>query len=137
MAIRARLPFFVHNKFGALFAWCSIFTAQILIVAVCVQGYNHDRLGGNIDFEDSSWFSYVTLTTVGFGDITIPHDTLRIGDIFYIVGLCLLGFAFLGNFLTKLSELVAHYLPEEEYLDTFLGFIFICIFFVSVIRYSR
>ena len=115
LAIRARLSFFVYNRIAALFAWTSIFAVHVLITAFIIQDYNHDRLGGMMDFENASWFSYISLTTVGFGDISIPHDTLIIGDIFYVLPLCLLGFAFLGNFLTKLADLVAHYLPEEEY----------------------
>eukprot|EP00814_Leptocylindrus_danicus_P013806 CAMPEP_0116047484 /NCGR_PEP_ID=MMETSP0321-20121206/28925_1 /TAXON_ID=163516 /ORGANISM="Leptocylindrus danicus var. danicus, Strain B650" /LENGTH=384 /DNA_ID=CAMNT_0003529385 /DNA_START=302 /DNA_END=1456 /DNA_ORIENTATION=- len=112
---RRRLSFFVKNKVGATLTWLVIFVGYMFLLAGVIQGYNDDRRGEKTPIEDAIWFSYITLTTVGFGDVTISNDTMTIWDIFYLSPLMLLGFSVLRNFLLKLSELVMHYFPEDEY----------------------
>jgi len=110
-----RLSFFVKNKFGATLTWLVIFVGYMFLLTGVIQGYNNDRRGEAAPLEDAIWFSYITLTTVGFGDVTISNDTMAIWDILHLSPLMLLGFSVLRNFLLKLSELVMHYFPEDEY----------------------
>ena len=65
-------------------------------------------------FEDWSWidsayFSVVTLTTVGFGDLHPTMDGSKVFTIFYIVG----GVSLIGLFLNELLKGVAKRMADR------------------------
>lgn len=106
-----RLSFLVKNKIGATLTWLGVFVGYTWLLAGAVEIFSD----GMLPLEDALWFSYITLTTVGFGDISISNDAVTISDIFFLPPIMLLGFSFLRNFLLKLSELIIYYFPEDEF----------------------
>lgn len=69
---------------------------------------------------DSLWFSFVTMTTVGFGDIAFAQDDFTTRDMFIIPYLTLLGFVFLANFLLKVSDYFSELFPADTSLEDLL-----------------
>lgn len=69
---------------------------------------NYGEMAKYIDFDwfDAYWFAYITVTTVGFGDYNIPHDTARARDMFMVPIIILIGFVLLANFILKLSQFI-------------------------------
>ena len=39
---------------------------------------------GEVSLKDAFWFSFISTTTVGFGDYYLNHDVFHIGDMFYV-----------------------------------------------------
>ena len=61
-------------------------------------------LGALNGYEDSIYFSLVTYTTVGYGDVTLPEEFRIFGAMASVTGILLFGFttAFLVGFFTRL-----------------------------------
>ncbi len=67
---------------------------------------------------DAYWFAYISVTTVGFGDYFLPHDSIRTRDLFYNPLIILIGFILLANFLLKLGEMFVSFMKSSsEKLD--------------------
>ena len=73
------------------------------------------------------WFAYISVVTVGFGDIHLPHDTIKAWDMLYLPLIFLIGFVLVRGYLyistfcsshcdgvsdaCSLVQLVFHYNP--------------------------
>lgn len=71
-----------------------------------------------IDFftvEDSLWYSYITTTTVGFGDYFIPHYAYDYIDMFWVPLFMLLCFVAMSVFLGKLALAIGTLMSDEAH----------------------
>ena len=66
---------------------------------------------------DRVWWSFISVTTVGFGDYYIPHDTFLFTDVWYVPLIMLMGFVNMANFLLKVSELIMEYVARTGITD--------------------
>lgn len=111
MFLRCRMGRFTKGPLSVIFWLCTLISWILVIAGACVA-YSHGRgLGAN--FRAACWFSYISTTTVGFGDFYIPHETIEAVDLFYIPLLFLIGFVVLANFLLKFSEFVVACMPHK------------------------
>ena len=60
--------------------------------------------------------SFITSTTVGFGDYYLEHESITGSDVFGFASLILVAFVLLSSFLNKLADLVksSSKTPEDE-----------------------
>ncbi len=65
---------------------------------------------------DVFWFSFMTMTTVGLGDLYIPHDTFHVYQMFTVPLAILMGFVSLANFLMKLSDQITNIAIQKNVL---------------------
>ncbi|HEY9374631.1 potassium channel family protein [Streptomyces sp.] len=81
-----------------------VLALTVLIVYVDREGY-HDNANGEVDFLDAAYYSTVTLSTTGYGDI-VPHsDSARLTNILLITPLRVLFLIILvGTTLEVLTE---------------------------------
>jgi len=87
--------------------WGSIYYAWLLILASVTAKWKHNILGEeNFSFRDGYWFSYISSTTVGLGDIFLEPEVLRLPDVFLFPVLLLSGFTILSAFLGKLFDAI-------------------------------
>lgn len=98
--------------FVALLAWLFVITG----VHIWYEKY----LDGN-PFLDTVWWTYASITTIGFGDIHKPNNIIDWGELFIFGPMLMLGFVLLGNFLIKLAAVLmkffksaSKYLPSLE-----------------------
>jgi len=94
--------------FLAVLFWLCMLILWILVLAGISVLYTRDRYGDghDNDLAENFWWAFISVTTVGFGDVYIPHDVFRAGDMFYVPLILLLGFVMLANFLYKLSDFI-------------------------------
>lgn len=93
------------NGFLSVLFWLVIFWLWILVLVGVNALYSKARYGAVADaFVDRLWWAFISVTTVGFGDFHIPHDTFTLVDMLYVPLTLLVGFVFLANFLLKLCE---------------------------------
>ena len=59
--------------------------------------------------------SFITSTTVGFGDIYFEHEAISGGDVIMFASLVLIAFTLLSSFLEKLSCLVEYIAREKRH----------------------
>lgn len=92
----------------------------LLVIAGVALSYAYKRGDGRLitELNDAFWFSFISITTVDFGDIYIPHSLFLPRDMFYLPLFLLVGFVFLANFLLKLSNVLRKYLPQDHLEDT-------------------
>jgi hypothetical protein len=92
---------------GALsaFFWYFSLIIWIVIVAAISDAYVRAFLRLDMTFRDHMWFSYISITTVGFGDRYVNHEGFLHENMLYIPVLLLIGFVFLANCLVKLSRI--------------------------------
>jgi hypothetical protein len=62
----------------------------------------------DISLQDGYWFSFISTTTVGLGDIFLEPEVIQARDLVTFPLLFLVGFVFLSSFLGKFSEQVLH-----------------------------
>jgi hypothetical protein len=58
----------------------------------------------DFSFQDGYWFSFISTTTVGLGDIFLEPETIQSRDLLIFPLLLLVGFLFLSSFLGKFAE---------------------------------
>lgn len=86
----------------------------MLVLALGFQRYQRRHIGSALPLNDAYWFSYITTTTVGFGDIHISHSEFTVAEMFFVPFLVLLGFNFLGIFADKCIYLYNDWFPEKR-----------------------
>ena len=62
---------------------------------------------------DSYWFSYISIFTVGLGDVFLQPQGMFISDVFRWTALFLNGFVFISAFLGKFGDLLIKYFPSR------------------------
>lgn len=120
--IRCRLKRLTQGILAAML-WLALFIVWMLVIAGVAFGWSKSRQGefGLADFADAFWFAYISVTTVGLGDLHIPPDVFQPADMFYIPLLFLIGFVLLANFLLKLSTiLTSHGVSQDRSLEGIL-----------------
>lgn len=71
--IRLRLRQLTKGLKAVIF-WLCLLILWMLVLALIVKSWIQRRQGANMPLSDAYWFSYITTTTVGFGDLHIPHE---------------------------------------------------------------
>ena len=93
--------------YTAVLLWMIVYFVWVLVIAGVAMVWTKNRMGdGDFEFRDALWFSYISITTVGFGDFFIWPFSFRAFDMLYIPLIFLIGFVLLANFLLKLSDVV-------------------------------
>jgi voltage-gated potassium channel len=94
----------VHQVLRRLLMALAVLVATVFIVYADREGY-HDNANDTVDFLDAVYYSTVTLSTTGYGDI-VPHsDTARLTNILLITPLRVLFLIILvGTTLEVLTE---------------------------------
>jgi len=102
---RRRLHFMTKPLYSCLF-WGSIFYTWMLVSASVTVNWKEKRLGEySFDLRDGYWFSYITSTTVGLGDIHLEPEVFVRSDLIVFPLLFLLGFVYLSAFFGHFSKL--------------------------------
>jgi uncharacterized protein YjbI with pentapeptide repeats len=102
-AARLFLAFFGVSMFFACLYMLPTFCAFTPPFVQGLQTYNEQALPVGLQVLRACYFSIVTMTTLGFGDIT-PHPYSVVGHVLVIVQVCL-GYLLLGALITRLSVL--------------------------------
>ena len=103
----------MHGPLCVMF-WLCMTILWMLVLALAMQRYRRNRVGDDFSLSDAYWFSYITTTTVGFGDIHISHEEFQVGDMFFVPLLVLMSFNFLGIFAEKSVDLYNDYFPAKS-----------------------
>ena len=85
--------------------WGAAFYSFLCIIAATTQSWQNNRLGEDITFKDAYWFSFISITTVGLGDMYLDGENFAVWDLMGFAWLFLLGFAILANFLCLLRRM--------------------------------
>ena len=91
-----------------LFLWGLLYYVWMLLIASVYSWWRVERLGEDdrVPLSTAYWFSYISTTTVGFGDYYLEPEVIVGVDCIVFPIIFLLGFSVLASFLTKLSRLV-------------------------------
>jgi len=90
------------DSFISACMWLVMFLLWVLVLAAAAVQYAKD-IGIDFPYQSSLWLAFVSVTTIGFGDFSIPHNSFSQKDMFYLPLTILIGFILLGNFLYKLT----------------------------------
>lgn len=75
------------------------------VIAVITAWWKRNQLGeADFQFSDGYWFSYISITTVGLGDIFLEPQVILFRDLFIFPLSFLFGFVFVAAFLGKFAE---------------------------------
>ena len=85
--------------------WGAAFYSFLCIIAATTQSWQNNRLGEDITFKDAYWFSFISITTVGLGDMYLDGENFAVWDLMGFAWLFLLGFPILANFLCLLRRM--------------------------------
>jgi hypothetical protein len=99
---------FLEGIISVLF-WSVMLLLWLFAYAGLAYAYTYEHWGQfDIDyrFVDAFWFAYISVTTIGFGDLYIRHDVAKPIDMLVTPLFFLAGFVILANFLVKFSEMV-------------------------------
>ncbi len=89
-----------------------------LLVGICILGnaicfYFYEREPKpNLTFEDALWFSAISITTIGYGDLTAETLGARLGTVAFIM---IMGLATFSLFLGMLVDWVTEVTLREQY----------------------
>lgn len=94
--------------------WGILFYAFLGVIAQTTIYWKRERVGVDMSFMDAYWFSFITSTTVGFGDYYLEHEAISEGDVVLFASLVLIAFVFLSSFLNKLAEFIQNFGGDRE-----------------------
>lgn len=100
---RRRLLKRLSKGITACLFWFSVLCLWLLVIAGVAISYTDKRTGGALRaaLNNAFWFSFVSITTVGFGDFYVDHTLFLPRDMFYVPLCFLVGFVLLANFFTE------------------------------------
>ena len=67
----------------------------------------------NMTYFDSLWFSFITMTTVGLGDVALNQQDFTHTDMVFVPFLIQIGFVCIANFLIKLHNWCVSVFPSQ------------------------
>ena len=94
---------FLTEGLPAVFLWLAMFWSWIAVYAICylyIEKYNEEE---HDSINNAFWFSYISMTTIGFGDYYLNYYDNLYSRFFLWTLTMLMGFLLLGNFALKLS----------------------------------
>jgi len=100
--LRLKLKKLVRGPLSIFFWLCTLLLWMLVVAGIFIW-WAKKRANFKVPLHDSYWFTFISTTTVGLGDMYIPPDLFKAADMFFIPLLFLIGFVFLANFLLKLS----------------------------------
>lgn len=103
---RLRLQW-MTRPFIACITWGGLYYSWMVLTAFVTMRWKLTRLGeapSEFKFSDAFWFSYISSTTIGFGDIYLEPEVLLAQDLLTFPILFLVSFVFISAFLGKFSE---------------------------------
>ena len=95
-----------------IFMWGTLWIVWMFVISYQAMGHQTQRMEGELSLNDAYWFSFITTTTVGFGDFYLYPEGLFISDLLGFWANFLVGFVFLSSFLTELSQLFSSVFPS-------------------------
>ena len=104
----------------AIFLWFCAILGWMFVLALWYM--NFAKMGHVMPtaLKDNLWLSYITLTTVGLGDLYVPHEEFSSPDMFSFPFLCLLGFTAVSTFASKLRNAMLIWFPTDQTLEHIL-----------------
>jgi hypothetical protein len=99
----------VHNA-ARFWQWMGIFVqiaalvVMVHLVEIVVWGLFYVRVGGMPDFESAWYFSAVTYTTTGYGDLVLPPEWRLLGAVEALTGILMCGWS-TGFFFAVVSRM--------------------------------
>jgi hypothetical protein len=73
-----------------------------------IVSYAINMFLADMSLKDGYWFSFISTTTVGLGDIYLEPEVIQARDLVTFPLLFLVGFVFLSSFLGKFAEQALH-----------------------------
>ena len=92
--------------------WAILLYLWMLLIAYAYQQWKNNRLDQETDLNVAYWFSYISTTTIGLGDLYLDPEVLITPDLFTFPILFLVSFSLFGSFLAELGS--ALYNPFEN-----------------------
>lgn len=90
----------------AVILWGTLLYVWLLVIAEVTVAWKQRRMGQDMPLADGFWFAFISITTVGLGDLYLDHETIAFYDVVGFAMVFLVGFVLLANFLVVLVELV-------------------------------
>ena len=87
-----------------LFIRIAAWVIVVHLLEVTVWGVFYARTGGMPDFESATYFSAVTYTTTGYGDLTLPREWQLVGAVEALTGILMCGWS-TGFFFAVLGRM--------------------------------
>jgi len=119
----------LQHGFPAVLVWCVALLVWFIVTAAIQLAYVNDQIDRipeypvieklHVTLPQTLWWTYASMTTVGFGDIFKPQSLIDWGEVFLFGPILMIGFVLLGNFLIKLSDvLIKHFRSATKYLPS-------------------
>ena len=106
MVSRARFTKWLKIPLVQMLIWGTLFYSFLGLIAQTAIWWKRERVDIDLSFKDAYWFSFVSATTLGFGDFFLEHEAISGSDVVMFASLILIAFALLSSFLNKLGELI-------------------------------
>lgn len=104
---RAKFTRWLKIPLVQMLIWGTLFYSFLGLIAQTTIWWKRERVDIDLSFRDAYWFSFVSATTVGFGDFFLEHEAISGSDVVMFASLILIAFALLSSFLNKLAELIS------------------------------
>jgi voltage-gated potassium channel len=120
-SVRIMAHYFVKNRIRSTFASAAIFAfLMIVFCAIAMLRVEQDAPGSKIKTaEDALWWAYVTITTVGYGDVVpVTREGRVIAAVLMTVGVGLFGTftAYVASWFVEKKEEQKEAEKQEEHL---------------------
>lgn len=117
MLVRLKLRFFAKDWVSCII-WGCFYYIWMVVIAASTKAWKITRMG-ETDFtmSDGYWFSYISSTTVGLGDIYLEPEGLLYRDLISFSLLLLVGFVLVSAFLGKLDLMVRDVIGKRSLVE--------------------